>query len=113
MLNRSGQIFNLIVLVYLSVILTACGGGGGGGGGDGGDDGGSDNDDSPPVANAGADQSVFENLPVTLTASRGNADEFVWTQTGGPLVALDSDDSRVVHFTAPDVDSLLELEFSL
>ena len=60
----------------------------------------------PPVADAGADQTVQEQDRVTLTGSasdpEGEALTFAWTQTGGPAVTLEDAASAIAAFTAPD-----------
>ncbi|EJN58504.1 PKD domain-containing protein [Halogranum rubrum] len=63
----------------------------------------------PPVADAGADQTVDEGDDVTLDAS-GSSDpdedglSYSWTQTSGAAVGLDGADGSTASFTAPDVD---------
>jgi hypothetical protein len=62
----------------------------------------------PPVANAGPDQSVPENTPVTLNGSNSTDPQntklsYKWTQTGGPQVALSSATAANPTFTAPGV----------
>ena len=79
-------------------LLSACGGGGGGTG--------TPPANTAPVADAGADLTVFRNSTVTLDASRssdadGNTLGFKWTQTSGPAVALSSDTAARPTFTAP------------
>lgn len=72
-----------------------------------------------PVANAGPDQVVDEQSLVTLSGLNSvDADDgiavFQWRQIGGPLVNLSSEDTEVVSFLAPDVDTTGEaLEFEL
>ncbi|MCC6359270.1 MAG: thrombospondin type 3 repeat-containing protein [Phycisphaerales bacterium] len=61
-----------------------------------------------PVANAGADQAVNEDDPVTLDGS-GSSDPdndsliYQWTQVGGTSVALNLTDPAHPTFTAPSV----------
>jgi K319L-like, PKD domain len=73
--------------------------------------------DNPPTANAGADQTVFENTLVTLAGSGsdpdGEAVTFAWTQTGGPAVTLSDPTSPTPTFTAPNVAADTDLTFSL
>lgn len=60
-----------------------------------------------PVANAGSDSSVDENLSFTLDGSASIDDSTVslysWTQTGGPSVTLSSSSAIKPSFTAPAV----------
>jgi hypothetical protein len=62
----------------------------------------------PPVANAGADQSVDEGSPVVLNAA-GSMDPddgiatFEWRQIQGPEVVLSNPSSTSPAFTTPDV----------
>lgn len=73
---------------------------------------------SPPVADAGADQTVNESTAVTLDGS-GSSDPdgetltFSWSQTAGPTVQLSGANSAVASFTAPDVSASQELTFVL
>jgi hypothetical protein len=85
--------------IAMSFLLSACGGG---------------DDDSPPppppnqipISNAGADQSVFKAVTVTLdgTASSdpdGNPLSYRWTQTSGTAVSLSSGTASRPTFVAP------------
>ena len=60
---------------------------------------------SPPVANAGADQSVAVNATVTLDGS-GSTDpdnnivSYHWQQTDGPTVTLTNANTAIAQFTA-------------
>ena len=60
-----------------------------------------------PVANAGSEQFVEENDPVTLDGSGTDADNdpltFTWTQDSGVPVVLTGPDTAMPTFTAPDV----------
>lgn len=62
----------------------------------------------PPVASAGADQSIPEGLSVTLDGS-GSTDpddgiaSYLWTQTAGPTVTLSDSTTVNPTFVAPDV----------
>jgi hypothetical protein len=64
-----------------------------------------------PTANAGADQSVSSNLPVTLngagsTEPNGNALTYLWSQLSGPPVVLTTNPaSPLATFTAPTVQA--------
>jgi MYXO-CTERM domain-containing protein len=67
----------------------------------------------PPLASAGADFAVDERAPVVLDSSGstdadGDGLQVVWSQTGGPSVALEGE-----RFTAPEVGADVELTFSL
>ena len=57
---------------------------------------------TPPVANAGADQVVFEGVTVNLSGAANDADgdslTFQWTQTGGPSVSISGATSRTAKF---------------
>ncbi|HEY2032038.1 MAG TPA: myxosortase-dependent M36 family metallopeptidase [Myxococcales bacterium] len=66
------------------------------------------NVDRPPVASAGAPQTVNEESLVTLDGSGstdpdGDALSFAWTQTGGPTVAIMGANTARPTFVAPDV----------
>ena len=68
----------------------------------------------PPVANAGADQSVTTDATVTLSGSATDPDQasdsltYLWTQTSGtPAVTLNAADTATAEFTAPDVATVL------
>ena len=75
-------------------------------------------DNEPPSANAGAPQTVGENLPVSLDGSQssdpnGNPLTFAWIQTGGPTVSLTGANTANPTFTSPFVLSVQVLQFSL
>lgn len=62
----------------------------------------------PPVAQAGADQTVAEGQVVQLDGgnsvdSDDNITAYQWRQTGGPAVALSDAAAAAPFFTAPDV----------
>ena len=65
-------------------------------------------DNDPPVADAGADQTVDEGTTVTLDGS-GSTDpddgiaSYVWAQTGGTEVTLSNASTTQPTFVAPDV----------
>lgn len=96
-----------------ALLLVACGGGGGGGSSSGG---GAAN--TPPVANAGANQTVTSGTTVTLngTASSdadGTIASYAWTQTAGTAVTLTNGRTAQPSFAAPTVASSTVLTFSL
>ena len=73
---------------------------------------------NPPVANAGLDQTVNENVLVTLTGlgstdSDGTVATYAWSQTSGPAVSLSSTTASQPTFTAPLVSATTTLTFSL
>jgi len=73
---------------------------------------------NPPVANAGADQVVNEQAPVTLngTASSdpdGDSLTFAWTQMAGPVVTLTGANSGAAAFASPQVTANTPLAFQL
>ncbi len=73
----------------------------------------------PPVAGAGAAQTVGERAVVTLDGT-GSADPdsddaltFAWTQTAGPTVTLSSTTTAQPSFTAPEITAATDLTFAL
>ncbi|MCK5609423.1 right-handed parallel beta-helix repeat-containing protein [Candidatus Pacearchaeota archaeon] len=71
-----------------------------------------------PVANAGEDYSINENLTATLNGSgstdpNNNIDTYLWTQTVGTAVNIILDDQEIASFTPPDVASSTPLTFNL
>jgi MYXO-CTERM domain-containing protein len=71
----------------------------------------------PPVANAGADQTVEEGATVTLAGSGtdpdGDALTYEWTQTAGPTVTLDRGNTATPSFATPDVEADTVFSFTL
>ena len=74
-------------------------------------------DNDPPTADAGPDQTVDENTPVTLSGSGTDPDgvivHYEWLQTGGTRVLLIGANTPNPTFTAPDVSFDEELVFEL
>ena len=75
-------------------------------------------DDSVPIAEAGADQRVNEGATVTLDASASSASggsiaAYQWAQIDGAEVALSNAATALASFTAPQVDSDINLIFRL
>ena len=105
---------NTLPLLFLSVLLTACGGGGG-----------SDKTTTPtlppanvaPTANAGVDQSVSEEALVTLsgsgTDSDGSVASYAWVQSSGTTVTLSDSSSATTTFTAPSLIADATFTFAL
>ena len=95
--------WKLFAGAVLLLTLSACGGGGGGS-----TPGGGGTTNRAPVANAGADQSVDEQLGVTLDGT-GSSDPdndsltYLWTQTGGASVTLANPNASQASFNGPDV----------
>src|SRR5882724_4007169 len=75
-------------------------------------------DNDAPTANAGPDQTVAENDPVTLTSAGSSDPEgqtltYTWTQTSGPTVALSDAHASVPTFTAPEGLANTDIAFQL
>ncbi len=72
---------------------------------------------SPPVANAGADQTVAPSTTVTLRCSStdpdGDALTRSWSQVSGPAVSLQGASTATSTFTSPSVTSATALGFRL
>ena len=72
---------------------------------------------APPVANAGADQTVSAGAAVSLNGSGSDADgsitSYAWTQTGGPAVALSGAASATISFTAPAAAASLAFQLTV
>ncbi|MGD9216830.1 MAG: PKD domain-containing protein [Desulfobacteraceae bacterium] len=72
----------------------------------------------PPQADAGSDQAVSANTPVTLDGSAssdpdGNIAAYQWTQSTGTTVTLANAAGAKPSFTAPDVSNTSTLGFKL
>jgi hypothetical protein len=97
-----------------ALFLVACSGGGGGGGSSSG--GGAN---TPPVANAGANQTVNSGATVTLNGgassdANGTIASYAWTQTAGtPAVTLANPATVTPSFSAPTVAAATSFTFSL
>jgi subtilisin-like proprotein convertase family protein len=75
-------------------------------------------DNEPPVADAGQAQTVRAFDPVTLNATgtydpEGDHITYLWTQTAGPSVTLNADDTPITGFVAPAVAASTVLTFQL
>lgn len=73
---------------------------------------------APPVANAGADQTVIEGIQVTLDGrassdSDGIIVSYAWRQIAGSSVMLTGETTAIASFTAPQVLFGRVLEFQL
>jgi len=73
----------------------------------------------PPVAIAGPDQRVDNNVEVTLDGS-GSSDpdddyplSFLWTQVGGLAVTLDDNTSEMPSFTAPSDSTIINFNLTV
>lgn len=70
-----------------------------------------------PIAGAGPNQRVDAGAKVTLAGNGRVADgrivRFLWTQTGGPRVALRNSTRSTANFTAPKVKTITPLTFRL
>jgi hypothetical protein len=75
------------------------------------------NVNQPPVANAGAAQTVNEGSLTTLSGSASDSDgtiaSYVWTQTAGPAVTLLNANTATASFVAPAVSVNTVLTFQL
>lgn len=91
----------------LALTLAGCGGSGGGG----------DPSNAAPVSSAGADQTVDEQDPVTLSGSGQDSDgtvtSFLWTQLTGRTVTLSDASTATATFTAPALSAPETLRFQL
>jgi len=71
----------------------------------------------PPIAQAGQNQQVFENVTVTLAGSGTDADGsvvgFEWSQTSGEIVTLSDSNQAIATFQAPATTESEVLEFTL
>ena len=72
---------------------------------------------TPPLADAGRDQTVDADAPVTLSGSGTDSDgtivSYRWTQTSGTPVTLTGAETRNAGFIAPEVESSVTLTFRL
>ncbi len=77
-------------------------------------------ENKPPDADAGPDQTVNEDVEVTLDASQSfDPDDdglatFEWTQTSGPEVLLSDSSAKQIYFKAPDIsENGISLSFQI
>ena len=113
-MNKKNKLSLLLNLSLSSAILFGCGGGGG-----------SDKTTTPPpppanvapTASAGDDQSVNEEVVVTLSGSGSDSDgtvsSYLWSQTAGAIVSLTGSSNASASFTAPTINSNETLTFQL
>ncbi|MFT5758758.1 MAG: putative repeat protein (TIGR03806 family) [Alteromonadaceae bacterium] len=91
---------NLLIIIFL---LIGCGG--------------SKKENTLPVVEAGNDQSVNEQIFVTLSGSGSDSDgsiaSYSWSQVSGPVVVLNNNTAATTFFTAPDVNQDEMLTFLL
>ena len=75
-------------------------------------------DNQPPVANAGADQQIYEHQNTELNASMssdsdGSIVAYSWSQLEGPEVAVFDSSSALASFIAPAINAETNLIFQL
>ena len=109
-MKKCGAILSLSVISAL--MIAGCGNGGGNGNGDG------PGENLTPIADAGADQSVEEQVVVELDATNSRDDDgsivtYAWSQVGIPAVALTGADTATASFTAPTTGQITVLVFRL
>ncbi|WGL18361.1 endo-1,4-beta-xylanase [Microbulbifer bruguierae] len=72
---------------------------------------------TPPVAEAGANQTVSAGSTVTLQGAGSDGDGsitgYTWSQASGPSVTLSTDSSGSASFTAPATEEAITLTFEL
>jgi lysophospholipase L1-like esterase len=100
--------FSLITLITFLLLVLGCSGG----------DGGDNKENMPPSADAGLDQTVEEQLFVSLTGSGstdsdGTITNYLWSQLIGPATTLNNADRATAAFTAPTLTEEAVLIFRL
>jgi len=104
----------MLSLCFTSFLLFSCGGGG---------DSSNETTTPPtptnvaPTANAGIDQSVNEEVVVTLTGtgsdSDGSVSSYLWSQVTGTTISLADSSNASTTFTAPTLTASTTLTFEL
>jgi hypothetical protein len=75
-------------------------------------------ENNPPIANAGPDQTVYEEFIVILNGFNsydqdGTIATYQWTQTAGTSVTLDDPTAAQPTFTAPDAETSLTFQLTV
>jgi hypothetical protein len=103
---------SIFTLLFVSILMIGCGGG-------------SDETTTPPTppanaaptVDAGTDQSVSEEVLVTLSGSGADSDgsisSYQWSQTTGTTVSMSDSASASATFIAPSIIEAITLAFEL